>query len=284
VINYYFQYVTKNIVFSPPSIGDIQKSEKILFSIFTRYGDTIIDLMVIKEFLEVYPKKEYLIICPNQMKPYVNELLPNIECIAFNKRNLFALVKIIKTIKNRSFDIGFNPWSNGLDSSYLISYCEKFLYYKDFKKPRIINHYQVVRKYLFLPDKDWSIKSLKFKDDYRRILICPQSTDKKRSVSNDELDLLIENLKDKYYLADITIASMDESNFRVDCKNFVLEKTEKSSQDFIDLIKSNALIVCPDSGPLHISLALKKDLFFIMKTTCPEIVINSGSILHIKRY
>ena len=67
----------------------LNNSNKILFSIFTRYGDTIIDLVVIKEFINFYPDKKYLILCPRQMKPYVNELLPNIECLTVNKRNLY---------------------------------------------------------------------------------------------------------------------------------------------------------------------------------------------------
>ena len=39
-----------------------EESFKILFSIFTRYGDTIIDLMIVKEFVKKYPNKDYLII------------------------------------------------------------------------------------------------------------------------------------------------------------------------------------------------------------------------------
>ena len=90
MINYFLKHKMKKITSFPPSVDDIKKSSKILFSIFTRYGDTIIDLVVIKEFIECYPEKEYLILCPRQMKPYVSELLPTIECIAFNKRNLWC--------------------------------------------------------------------------------------------------------------------------------------------------------------------------------------------------
>ena len=127
MINYYLKYKTRKISSIPPSIEDIKVSGKILFSIFTRYGDTIIDLMIIKEFVKKYPNKDYLIICPKQMEPYVKEFLPNLKCKAFNKRNLFELAKVIKLLKNERFDIGFNPWSNGLDSCYFISFCKKFL-------------------------------------------------------------------------------------------------------------------------------------------------------------
>ena len=57
MINYYLKQKTKNISSIPPSYVDIKKSTKILFSIFTRYGDTVINLMVIKEFIKSHPKK-----------------------------------------------------------------------------------------------------------------------------------------------------------------------------------------------------------------------------------
>lgn len=153
MINYYFKTRTTDIQSNPPSIENIKEAKKILFSIFTRYGDTIIDLMIVKEFVNKYPNKDYLILCPKQMEPYVKEFLPNLKCKAFNKRNLFEMAKVIKLLKNEGFDIGFNPWSNGLESCFFISFCNKFLFYKDFDKPSNINHYQVVRRYLQLPEK-----------------------------------------------------------------------------------------------------------------------------------
>ncbi|MDA7441026.1 hypothetical protein N8823_04250 [Candidatus Pseudothioglobus singularis] len=273
----------KKIISSPLNINDIKKSNKILFSIFTRYGDTIIDLVVIKEFIECYPKKEYLILCPRQMKPYVNEFLPTIECVAFNKRNLLELFMVNKLLKNRIFDIGFNPWSNGLDSCYFISYCHKFLFYKDFDKPNFINHYQVVRRYLKLPEKDWFINDLVLKENYQRILICPQSTSANRNLPDKQLDKLIMDFQQMYNHPQITIASMNQSDFRDGCNKFILEKKAESSKKFIDLIKKSGLVVCPDSGPLHISLALKKDLLAFMRITVPDIVINSGSTLKINK-
>jgi len=284
MINYFLKYKMKKITSSTPNIDDIKKSSKILFSIFTRYGDTIIDLVVIKEFIECYPKKEYLILCPRQMKPYVGELLPTIECIAFNKRNLFEMLRVDRLLKKRKFDIGFNPWSNGLDSCYFISYCDKFLFYKDFDKPSIINHYQVVRRYLKLPEKDWVINKLILKKSYQDILICPHSTDINRNLPGEQLDRLILDFQKMYQQPEITIASMDKSDFREGCSKFILEKKAHSSEQFLDLIKKSALVVCSDSGPLHIALALKKDLLVFMRITIPDIVINSGSCLLINKY
>ena len=284
MINYYLKIKTSELQSEPPTAVDIRNSKNVLFSIFTRYGDTIINLMVIKEFIKYYPKKDYLILCPRQMKPYVTEFLPGIECIAFNKRNFFQMIKVVKILKKRKFDIGFNPWSSGLDSCFFISFSKKFLFYKDFAKPEVINHYEVVRKYLKLFEKKWLIKKLKLKDDYQKILICPQSTDPKRNLSIKQLDSIIMDFQRIYDQPKIIIASSDKSFFRSGCKRFSFKKTPKSSLEFINLIKKNALIVTADSGPLHIALALKKDLIAFFSTTNPEVVLNTGSRLSINKF
>jgi len=279
MINSYLKYKTKEIKYSPPNVEDINNSNKILFSIFTRYGDTIIDLVVIKEFIKCYPDKKYLILCPRQMKPYVNELLPDIECLTINKRNLFDMIRADKLLKKRRFDIGFNPWSNGLDSCYFLTYCKKFICYKDFVKPDNINNYQIVRKYLQLSEKDWLIEEQSLKDDYQKILICPQSTDIDRSISAFQLNKLLLDLKKKYKTVEITIASMDKMYFRNGYNQFLFEKSAQSSQNFLDLVKQSELVICSDSGPMHIANALKKTVIAVLNKTKPEIVINTGEIL-----
>ena len=279
MINSFLKNKTRKLKYSPPNVEDIKNSTKILFSIFTRYGDTIIDLVVIKEFIECYPDKEYLILCPRQMKPYVSELLPKIECLATNKRNLFDMVRTNKLLKKRRFDIGFNPWSNGLDSCYFLTYCKKFLCYKDFNKPDIINHYQVVREYLQISQKDWMIEKRSLKENYQKILVCPQSTDSNRSISSDQLNQLLLDLKRKYQTVEITIASMDKVHFSEGCNQFLFKKSAQSSQQFIDLMKKSELVICSDSGPLHIANALKKTVIVVLNKTKPEIVINTGEIL-----
>jgi ADP-heptose:LPS heptosyltransferase len=284
MINYYLKQKIKKITSNPPTEIDINKSRKILFSIFTRYGDTIINLMVIKEFIKCYPKKDYLILCPRQMKPYVTTFLPGIECKAFNKRNLFQMIKIVKILKKRKFDIGFNPWSSGLDSCFFVSFCKKFLFYKDFAKPKVVNHYEIIRSYLQLLEKNWIIKKLKLKNNYKNILICPQSTDSKRNISRKHLDIIITDFQRMYDQPKIIIASSDKSFFRSGCKRFSFEKTPQSSLEFIKLIKKNELIVSADSGPLHIALALKKDLLAFFSTTTPEVVLNTGSCLAINKF
>jgi ADP-heptose:LPS heptosyltransferase len=284
MVNFFFKLKIKKRNSLPPNISDIKNSKKILFSIFSRYGDTIIDLVVIKEFISLYPDKEYLLLCPRQMKPYVEEILPMTECLAFNKRNLFEMFKVTSLLKKRSFDIGFNPWSNGLDSCYFLTFCQRFLFYKDFQKPIEINHYEVVRRYLMLQEKAWFVNKLTLNQNYKRILICPESTDLNRGLLSRELDKTILELNELYNFPKINIAAIDKNYLRDGCEFFNFEKTAESSKQFLKLMKMSDLLICTDSGPLHIGLALKKDLIVIMKKTIVETVVNSGSTLSIKKY
>jgi ADP-heptose:LPS heptosyltransferase len=281
MINWFFQYKANKMINHEINISDIQNSKKILFCLFTRFGDTIIDLVIIKEFIEEYPDKDYLILCPKQMRPYVSEIIPNVRCMAINKRNLFELLKIDLVLKKWRPDIGFNPWSNGLDSCFFISYCKKFLFYKDFLKPQTINHYQVVRRYLNLKEKEWKIVNLVSKGNYKNILICPQSTDNERSILSDQLDKIISEVESDFDSPDITIASMRLEYLRDNVNSFVFKKNAISSQNFIKLVKGSDLIICADSAPLHIANALKKHVFAVFNSTKPEVVLNSGDKLTI---
>jgi len=281
LINWFLRQKTSNIDSRSLQIVEIQQAHKILFSLFTRYGDTIINITVIQEFVEHYPDKEYLILCPRQMYPYVKELLPKARCLSLNKRNLFDMIRVHRLLKKWNPEIGFNPWSNGLDSCYFLTYCKRFQCYKDYLRPEFINHYEVVRNYLLLPEKIWKVNQLNLKKDYKKILICPQSTDLNRSIPSVQLDALLSDLKDKYQNPEITIASMDRLYYRSKYSQFVFKKTAQSSWQFIDLVKKSGLIITADSGPLHISLAFKKDTQAYFYSTNPKRVVKSGSILDI---
>ena len=284
MINTFLKYNTKFLINHEIKKKDLDNSKKILFALFTRYGDTIINIAVIKEFVKVYPDKDYLVLCPRQMKPYLDELLPGMNCISLNKRNLIEMFKVHFFLKKWKPDIGFNPWSNGLDSCYFLTYCDKYLCYKNFTKPKIINHYQVVRDYLILPKKDWFIKSLKLRSDYKKILICPESTDQDRTINDSLLNSIISNSFKKYDGVNITIAKMNDNNFPDNCKKFIFKKNAESSRKFVCLVKESDLIICTDSAPFHISIALRKDTLLYLKNTVPEVVINSGSSLALEGY
>ena len=277
MINALLRHKVKSISSSGINLKDIQNANKVLFALFTRYGDTIIDLVVIQEFVEKYPSKDFLILCPKQMKPYFDELTPNLRCIGINKRNYLEMFKLNFFLKKWSPDIGFNPWSFGVEGSFFLSYCQKFQFYKDFNKPQVINHYEVVRKYLSLPEKIWKIKDSTPELNYQRVLICPESTDSERSISIGQINKIINEIKYNFGNPLFTIASITPKYHQSNCNNFFFKKTNKSSRDFIKLVKDSDLIICCDSGPLHIAQALKKNILAVFTASNPEIVLNSGS-------
>lgn len=281
VINSFLKYKTKSIENTNFTIQDIEDAKKVLFVLLTRYGDTIISLEIIKEFINLYPNKKYLVLVPKQMVPYVKELIPNLDVIAVNKRNIIDMIKVNLLLKREQFDLAFNPWSNGLDSCYFVSYAKKFLCYKSFIRPEVINHYEVVRSYLKLPPKTWNISELTLKDNYQNILICPESTDSQRSIEGKQLDELILKLKQIYPNASYVIAAMNEKYLKKGYQKFLFKKSAKSSQDFITLVKNSDLICCSDSGPLHIALSLKKDTIALFNITKPEVVVNADVTLKV---
>ena len=102
-----------------------------------------------------------------------------------------------------------------------------------------------------------------------------------------QYELSIFNLTANLLPKDLTFDSFFghfKRKFLIFLDKFILKKTAHSSEQFIDLKKKSALVVSSDSGPLHIALALKKDLLAIMRITIPDIVINSGSCLVISEY
>ena len=96
------------------------------------------------------------------------------------------------------------------------------------------------------------------------------------------MNQIIFELQDTYNRPEIVIASMDKSYFRDDCQKFIFEKSDHSSKQFLNLMRESSLVVCSDSGPLHIALALRKDLVAFMISTDPKIVINTESRLIIE--
>ena len=280
MINQFLRHKSKKFNSKKISKKEISHSKRVLFSVFTRYGDTIINLVVIKEFIDKFPNKDYMILTPPQMEPYVEILLPNIPRYSINKRNPIQMFNANKLLRNWSPDLGFNPWSNGLDSCYFLTYAKKYFCYKDFVFKLPVNHYDVVRKYLQLPLQQNNFRFSRPKNRYKRVLICPDSTDKKRSINDDELINIVEKINKKYN-ASITIAFMNTNALKnYDFVSyFEFKKTRHSSENFLRVMNDSDLVISADSAPMHIALALDKDTCGIFKTTKKEFVVNNNSKL-----
>ncbi len=182
---------------------DLAAARKVLFALFCRYGDAIISLSVISDFIKKYPDKQYFLVTSHQMYPYARRLLgEEVTIRSFNRRrNPIKLWKIIALLKKEKIDVGFNPWGSGEDSQFIITYADKFSFYKGFQG--ISNLYDRVRDYLGVEKKDrvlldWDL------DRVRRIVICPFSTALAKSLVNGDLEKLRQQVREKFPDAEIT--------------------------------------------------------------------------------
>jgi ADP-heptose:LPS heptosyltransferase len=272
------------------SAPEIDNASKVLFSVFERYGDSIIAFKVIKEFIDRYPDKKYVLITTDQAFPYAERILApsTVEMYHINKRkNLIRLWTLISTLRNNPVDIGFNPLSNGSDSKFFVTFARKFSFYDVFflKKAaqrgnRALNFYNRVREYLLLPERIICCDGAKIAGG-KNVLICPFSTDKKKNLDVPSLKKLCAQIHKSYLQAQITIALPAGENYRdlreLEFRRFIFKKNLATSKDFLTLLEGVDLFFGVDSGPLHLATALGIPSIGIFGPGAPEIVIDSGS-------
>jgi ADP-heptose:LPS heptosyltransferase len=261
--------------------ADADSAKKIFFAVFSRYGDGIISFKVIREFIGLYPDKQYLLFTTSQLVPYAREILgENVEFVGVNKRNPFSLVPSLLKLKNFDADLGFNPWSHGDDAEFFVSFAKKYSIFKRFRQwDKTYNVYDRVREYLSIAVKSDKIVHGNFDvSEAGKIVIAPLSTDVKKNLSKKDLLQLITWIKLKNPNAKITIAApsgFDDKEF-VGINFFVFGKSMKKSNDFLFLIKNCDLFIGVDSGPLHLALCLGKKCIGIFGSNAPETIIDNG--------
>ncbi len=277
LINQLYELGVKRAPSAPPDPNSLETAEKIFFSIFSRYGDTLISIAVIREFIARYPGVDYLVFTPPQMVPYFREFLPMARTVSLRKRNPWHVVRGLFSLRKNHFDIGYNPWSQGHESCYFITRCKYHSCFDSHPLPPIeqSNLYDMIRQYLLLPSKDWQQRDFKLNNGYRNILLCPQTTTNKKDLDTDLLDYTASLLKERYPNATLTIAAMSP-NFLLDgYDHYQFQKNATSSQRFIDLMKASDLVICADSAPMHLATMMDKDNVAFFFSTRPEVVMNS---------
>ena len=249
---------------------DIKNAKKVLFVIFGRYGDSVIGFNASLEFIEKYPNKEYLFITSYQNYPYFVDKCKkykNCKVIKFHKSNIFKLLFLI--MKIRKFDLGFNSYSWGNESEFLISFTKKFSFFYNIKLNILDNYYNKARKYLLLPKQEIVLNEVKL-DNVKNILICPESSEKRRSLMQNHLDYLL----DKYKNFNIIVAHSNK--YKTNTKEFIFSK--KNSPEFLNLLKESDLIISVDSAPLHLAMLYNKKIYAIFSSSVPMNVVKSGDI------
>jgi ADP-heptose:LPS heptosyltransferase len=135
----------------------------------------------------------------------------------------------------------------------------------------------MIRQYLLLPSKDWQQRPFTLKNEYRKILLCPQTTTHKKDLDIDLLEYTASLLKERYPNATLTIAAMSPHFLLDGYDHYQFQKNATSSQRFIELMKTSELVICADSAPMHLAAMLDKDNVAFFFSTRPEVVMNSGA-------
>ncbi|WP_428023819.1 glycosyltransferase family 9 protein [Arcobacter sp.] len=267
---------------------EIDTAKSILFSIFSRYGDTIISLKIINEFIKKYPNKKYVILLPRQQLIYAKEIISfsNVEFIPVNKRNPISFLWAIYYLKKSNIDIGFNPWGHGSDSEYYLTYTKRYYFFKKFDNfKKMDNLYLRIRLYLNIeiPSKIFNIVKPNFKN-VNKILIAPISTDIKKNLTVQQTNVLIEKLQKKFLGIEIVVAipkNLILEKFKA--KKFIFTKSNFNSTRYLKLLKSSDIFIGVDSGPLHLALALGIDTIGIFGPTAPNTILDYNAKILILR-
>ena len=268
---------------------EIDAARIVLFSVFGRYGDSIIAFKVIDEFTALHPEKKYLLITTPQLAPYALRLLPGVEIHPINViKEPFKLLKLTHMIRNAGVDLGFNPWSHGEDSEYFITFAKRFLAYKTFSThPKEYNLYARIREYLFIrpkggerPAAPISIEELAPGSKVLSVLIAPFSKDLTKSLSGADLSTLIKEVEARFPGCAVTVAldKADRKKLPLRTKLFLFGKKRMSkSEEFLRLVEAADLFIGVDAGPLHLADALGVSSIGIFGPTAPETVLDPGS-------
>jgi hypothetical protein len=265
---------------APIELGEIASARQILFAVFARYGDSVIAFKSIDRFISVYPGKDYIVITTHQALPYARALIRSpARLYGINKRrNPVKLIRFIRMLRRRPPDVGFNPWSHGLESNWFVSYCKRFHFFRSYDAANsALNHYEKLRQYMLLPAPSRRPPSM-LPRHAGRILLVPFSTDAERSLDRDEVEMLIRELRRVYPDASLTLAIMQAERGIVEDRLvdgiFVFGKTQAHSEEFLSLLKRIDLFVGVDSGPLHLADGLGLCSIAFFGPTTPQKVLD----------
>ena len=265
----------KNFAFQA---SEITKADKILFAVFSRYGDGIISFRIISEFLAANPDKKYILLTTSQLVPYAKKLIKsqNIEILSVNKRNPFSLIPTVLKLKRFDADIGLNPWSHGDDAEFFISLAKRFYSYKKFSKhPKEYNVYDRVREYFGLDVMIDKTVNANFEwQSAKNIVIAPISTDPKKNLNTDEVNKII--LKLSADNRKITVAVPKGAMNISGVNMFYFGKSNSKSNEFMGLLENADLFIGVDSGPMHLALCMGKECLGFFGSNAPETILDSG--------
>lgn len=259
--------------------AELSRAKYVLFSVFARYGDSVIAFKAIREFVAAYPDKNYRLITTHQALPYARALIGgSVEFTSVNKRrNPLRMARLVAQLKRHPPDIGFNPWSHGDESEYFASFARRFYLYRSFAGfTREVNLYRRVREYLQLPATTAPIRAFAVKPA-PQVLIAPFSTDVRKSMQPQDLAALLHHLRARFAPQRITLAAFADELARApmsDTEQFAFRKSNASSEEFLALLRQTDVFIGVDAGPLHLASAMGIPTIGIFGPTAPETILD----------
>ena len=273
------------------ALNDIMpRAQKILIAIFNCYGDSFIGARISNEFIEKWSGggRKFLIVTPPHLVPHIRAICRGAEVLALNRKNPLHWLRLAYTIfvTHGGFDLGFNPNSFAKESCRIIRWAKQSKQWKAWSNHArqsrrfgdilIPNYYEKVRAYFDLALQGEFHSGERAIVAPKKVLICPDSGEKRRSLTGDQLGRLIAQVRATWPGASISVASSDRSR----AENFelvLLDKTEDASQKYLHAMAGADLVVTVDSGSLHLADALGKPLICLFSSSMPATVLNHGA-------
>ncbi len=270
---------------SSPSVTpeDIIRAEKILFSVFSRYGDAVLSFKVISEFIDSHPGKKFFIVTSNQLHPYAERIFRGrAEIFGLNKKkNPVRLLKVKKRLKAEDIDMGFNPFSLGEDSEYFIGLTRNSYPFRGVKEYTVTtNLYKIVRDYLQMKSAGEGGLHKKLKlGEVTRVLIAPSSSNVLKSMAPELVEKLVREVRKSFGDPDITVALLEGDTMALPegVLRFTFGKSAKKSKEFLSLLDTTELFIGVDAGPLHLADLLGIPSVGVFSMTSPETILDYGN-------
>lgn len=262
--------------------ADVDRARSVLFAVFTRYGDSVSAFKAINRFIARHPDKRYLLITTHQARPYAEALIHfPLQLFSVNKRwNPIGMWRLVRLLRDDPPDLGLNPWSIGEESKYFVSFCRQFVLFRSPSNlERHENLYRCVYDYLQLPDLPAAVPA-PLPMRARRIVICPYSTEIRRSLDQDDLARVVLAARKRYGTPEIVVAGLSGELVRIKnlaVERFTMAKSPGASERFLGLLRTADLFIGVDAGPLHLADALGLPVIGVFGPAAPQSILDRDS-------
>lgn len=272
-----------------PHLPMLNETKRVLLSLFGRFGAICQALTIAREISRQHAHIEWLLICSPQLLPYCNAVLPNATDIRSVGRNdPIGLFRANKAIKSFAPQLGLNPWGHGIDSEYFASQAAVYHQFNRFWREYHAdsattgdtnkgNFHNLLRSYFGATQVTASRNLATNFPQAKQIMVCPESSEAKRTLSPDLAGTLLQRIREKYGSdCQIWLAASDDRYRLLDgVATFIpLKKSQRSSINFIRAINQSELVLAVDSGPMNIATALAIPTIAIFSSEAPERVID----------